>query len=105
MDEGKAAREMTHEEWAEMLLSKFLDPKELALVLRCAEDRGARRERAACAAVAREFSHTITEESVDATPLGSLLDEQGRIMAAESKRHIAQYVGVLISKRGPQPPR
>lgn len=104
MSEERAAREMTHEEWADMLLSRFLNPQELAMALRCAEDRGARRERDECSAVAHEFANTITEESVALTPLGRLLDEQGCILAAESKRHIAKYVGVLISRRGPQPP-
>ena len=104
----KAAREMTAEEWVARLLSgepHELTPGMLAAALKAAESRGATRERRACGDLAHQHAMTINEDTVAMTPLGSLLDKQGRIDVAASQRHVAQYVGVLISQRTPPPPR
>lgn len=97
---------MTHEEWAAKLIEDgVLTTAHLAIVLRHAEERGARRERDACSSLAREHAHTITEVEVAQTPLGRKLDWQQQIDVAASMRHVAQYVGVLISNRTPAPPK
>ncbi len=107
MDQAKASREMTCDEWAFQLFSGThpLTPIMVAQALRQAEMRGTMRERYACADLAREHSHTITEEMVGALSIGRDMDEQQRIDLASTMRHVAQYVGVLISQRTPPPPK
>lgn len=108
MNGEMAAREMTCEEWAARLVSGLPhNPKPaemLAIALKAAESRAEMRERRACADLAREHAHTITEETVQSLRVGKDLDEAERIELASTMRHVAQYVGALISQRTPPPP-
>ena len=107
MDDAREAREMTCQEWAESIVSAGSQPLDAALLaayLTAAEARGARREREACCNLANEHANTIDERRVAETPYGRHMTEQQCIDVASSQRHVAQYVGVLISKRNPQPP-
>jgi hypothetical protein len=104
---AKAAREMTPLEWAKRLCEDgwVANENEVAHVIAVAIERGQIRERRECADLAREHSHTITEETVSALGIGKDMDEQQRIDLASTMRHVAQYVGVLISQRNPKPPK
>lgn len=94
-----AMRKATPEEWAANIFKAGATQEMVAQAIAASAARGRMHERRACADLAREHAHNLTEGYLAELPIGATLTDQQLIDVAAEMRHAAQYVGALIAQR------